>query len=315
MEYNKAIHDLQVGDEVDGYYILKTAVSKVSNNGRPFLTAALSDKTGSLEAKVWDYSGPIGGADEGKVVKVEGVVTEFRGLPQITVDRLRLAGPGDRYDRTALVPVAPIDAGAMLAEVEALLESIADPDYRAVALALLERHRDTFQTIPAAKSVHHAFLGGLLMHTGNMLKLADFLAGLYGELVDRSLLLTGVFAHDLQKETEFAFSDLGMVTNYTPQGQLLGHLVLGAQEAAALAQELGVPAEKSMLLQHLILSHHGEPEFGAAVRPACVESELLSQIDAIDSRMEIYRETLAELNPGEISGRVFALDKRIYRHP
>ena len=96
-------------------------------------------------------------------------------------------------------------------------------------------------------------------------------------------------------------------------GQLLGHLVMGAQEVASVAAELGIPDDKSVLLQHMILSHHGEPEFGAAVKPICAESELLSQIDMIDSRMEIYRETLANLQPGEVSGRIFALDKRIYR--
>ena len=97
------------------------------------------------------------------------------------------------------------------------------------------------------------------------------------------------------------------------KGQLLGHLVMGAQEVASVAAELGIPDDKSVLLQHMILSHHGEPEFGAAVKPICAESELLSQIDMIDSRMEIYRETLANLQPGEVSSRVFALDKRIYK--
>ena len=97
-------------------------------------------------------------------------------------------------------------------------------------------------------------------------------------------------------------------------GQLLGHLVMGAQEVAEVAAALGTPEEKSLLLQHLLLSHHGEPEFGAAVRPMCAEGELLSLIDAVDSRMEIYREALADVKPGEMSDRIFALDKRVYRH-
>jgi len=98
------------------------------------------------------------------------------------------------------------------------------------------------------------------------------------------------------------------------KGQLLGHLVMGAQEVAQVAAELGISEDKSVLLQHMILSHHGDPEFGAAIKPICVESELLSHIDMIDSRMEIYRETFDELNVGEVSNRIFALDKRIYRH-
>ncbi len=315
MEYGLPVAQMLRGSEVEGFYVLKSAFPKVASNGKPFLNLTLSDRTGAIDGKVWDYGGPVGSADEGKVVKIRGSVSEFRGALQLTVERLRLALPEDHYEVSALVPTAPIDAPAALEAVEALLESIEDEDYRHLSLALLRRHRESFARIPAAKSVHHDFLQGLLMHTGNMLRTADFLAQLYAETIDRSLLLAGTFAHDLQKEREFCFSELGLVTDYSAQGQLLGHLLMGAQEIAALARDEGVPEEKSMLLQHLVLSHHGEPEFGAAVRPMCAESELLSYIDKIDSRMEIYRKTLAETPVGAFSERVFALDgKRLYHH-
>ena len=114
---------------------------------------------------------------------------------------------------------------------------------------------------------------------------------------------------------EFTFSQLGLVTEYSVKGQLLGHLVMGAQEVAAAAAELAIPEEKSVLLQHMILSHHGEPEWGAAVRPMCAEAELLSYIDLIDSRMEIYKGSFETTPVGEFSGRIYALDgKRVYRH-
>ena len=152
------------------------------------------------------------------------------------------------------------------------------------------------------------------MHTRDMLRLADFLAGQYGAVINRDLLLAGTLLHDFAKEQEFARSELGLVTDYSVKGQLLGHLVMGAQEAADAAREAGIPEEKSVLLQHMFLSHHGEPEYGAAVRPMCAESELLSEIDIIDSRMEIYREQLAQVPEGAFSGRIFALDKKIYHH-
>ena len=314
MEYNKYIKDMDAGDEVEGFYVLKGAWPKVTSGGKPFLNAALSDRTGSIDAKVWDYAGPIGTADEGKVVKIRGTVSEFRGALQITVERLRLAEDRDPVVASDLVPVAPIDPEETMAAIKDLVASIADPDYRAVCETMLARHWEALKRIPAAKSVHHGFLSGLLMHTANMLRLADFLAGQYGDIVDRSLLLAGTLLHDSGKEAEFTFSQLGLVTAYSVKGQLLGHLVMGAQEAGEVAKELGIPEEKSVLLQHLILSHHGEPEFGAAVKPICAESELLSLIDMVDSRMEIYRETLDSLQDGEVSGRVFALDKRVYRH-
>lgn len=316
MEYNKLIAEMANTEDVEGFYILKSAFPKVTAAGKPFLSGSLSDRSGAIDMKVWDYTGPISSADEGKVVKIRGSVSEFRGALQISVERIRLAGERDVYDLSALVPTAPIDADATMAEVEAMIDSISDPDYREICRLMLDRHREALKTIPAAKSVHHAFLSGLLMHTAAMMKTADFLAGLYGDIIDRSLLLAGTFLHDFAKESEFAFSQLGLVTDYSVKGQLLGHLVMGAQEAAAAAVELGVPEEKSVLLQHMILSHHGEPEFGAAVRPICAESELLSQIDMMDSRMEIYRETLAGLDVGEFSGRIFALDSRVYKpHP
>lgn len=315
MDYNKKICDMTAGDQVEGYYVLKTAQIRTSNSGRPFLAAVVSDKTGSMEAKAWDYAGPISQRCEGQVLKIRGTVSEFRGALQLTMERLRLAEPGDPVDRGALVATAPIDPQQAWAEVERLMESIADEDYRAVCRRLLEEKGEALRTIPAAKTVHHGFLGGLLMHTWSMLRLADFLAGLYAGTVDRSLLLAGTLLHDLAKAEEFSFSPLGLVTEYSVKGQLLGHLVMGAQAAARAAEELGVPEEKSVLLQHMILSHHGQPEFGAAVVPMCAESELLSLIDTMDSRMEIYREALEETPEGAFSKRIFALEKRIYHHP
>ena len=315
MEYNKQISSMVPGDRVEGFYILKDAQIKTSNSGKPFLAATVSDRTGTLDVKAWDYSGPVGmPEDAGKVVKVRGDITEYRGTTQLTVSNIRMALPEDSYDPSLLVPVAPIDQEQTLRQVQQLVDSLEDKDYRQVAQTMLTRHLDAFKRIPAAKSVHHSFLSGLMMHTANMLHLADFISGLYPQIVDRSLLLTGTLLHDFAKEREFTFSQLGIVTDYSLKGQLLGHLVMGAQEVAALCAELGTPEEKSLLLQHMILSHHGEPDFGAAVRPMFAEAELLSQIDMLDSRMEIYAETLPNVPAGTFSSRIFALDKRIYHH-
>ena len=315
MEYDLPIARMARGIDIEGFYLLKSAFPKVTVSGKPFLTAVLADESGTIEAKVWDYSGPIGERDAGKVIKVRGSVSDYRGALQVTVDKLRHAAEDDHVDVSRLVRVAPIDRAGAYADITRLVSTLEDADYRAVCEEMLRRHEDAFRTIPAAKSVHHSFLSGLLMHTYNMLRLADFLAAQYADTVNRSLLLAGTLLHDFGKEREFTFSELGLVTDYSTKGQLLGHLVMGAQEIAALSAELDLPEEKAMLLEHLILSHHGEPEFGAAVLPQCAEAELLSLIDQIDSRMEIYREALAPLKSGEFSQRIFALDnRRIYKH-
>lgn len=308
------IRAMTVGDRVEGFYLLRNALSKQAASGKPFLSVELADATGAMEGKVWDYSGPVSPADIGAVVKIRGSVSEFRGALQLSIERIRLAAEDDAYDVSALVPTAPIDASAAWQELSALVSSITDPDYQALCRQVLDSYEERFRTIPAAKSVHHGFLNGLLMHTLFMARTADYLAGLYAAVVDRSLLLAGTILHDVCKCEEFTTSPLGLVTSYSLRGQLMGHLVLGAQAVTRAAEQLGTPEEKSVLLQHLLLSHHGEPEFGAAVRPICAESELLSCIDTMDSRMEIYRETLEELPAGTFSRRIFSLEHPVYHH-
>ncbi len=314
MEYNKWVANLEVGDEIEGFYILKTAQIKTSNSGKPFLAGVAADRSGAVDVKCWDYAGPLGAQDEGTVIKLRGSVTEYRGALQVILSRLRLAQADDQYNLGELVPVAPMDVDAGWRELLDMVDGLGDGDYRAVCRKVLERYGERFRSIPGGKSMHHSFVSGLLMHTLYMARIAEQLAGVYPEVVDRDLLVAGTILHDVAKCDEFVISPLGLVTEYSTKGQLLGHLVMGAQAVAEAAKELGIPEEKSILLQHMLLSHHGEPEFGAAVRPMCAEAELLSMIDLIDSRMEIYKETMEETEVGTFSKRVFALDKKIYRH-
>ena len=307
--------DIQTGQNLSGFYLLKQASLRTTAAGKPYLAAAITDRTGTVEMKVWDYSGPISHEDEGAVVCIQGRVSEFKGTLQVTADRIRLAQENDRYDLSLLVPTAPLELQETVDELEAMLSSMEDQGYQSVCREMFHRHQRAFTTIPAAKSVHHGFVHGLLMHTVNMMKTALFLAAQYGDFLDRDLLLAGTFLHDFAKIREFQVSQTGLVTDYTTQGQLLGHLVMGAQEVGGICAACGVSEERSMLLQHMILSHHGQPEFGAAVLPQCAEAELLCYIDMIDSRMEIYREVLDKTEPGQFSDRVFALDnKRLFRH-
>lgn len=308
------IIDLQVGDPIEGFYLLQNATARVTTAGKPFLSMTLADRTGSIDGQIWDYNGPISPANVGMAVKVIGTVTEYRGARQATVERIRLTFADDIFDPSQLVPTAPIDPDASWDELLELAQSIEDADYKAVTLDMIDRWGDKVKYIPAAKSVHHAFRHGLLMHTLNMARAADFMADLYWDTVDRSLLLAGTILHDFAKCLEFTLSPLGLVVDYSADGQLLGHLAMGAREVAASAAKLGVDPKKSSLLQHMILSHHGEPEHGAAIPPSCAESELLSLIDMIDSRMEIYREAFDETPVGEYSKRIFALDRRVYNH-
>ena len=309
---NVQINAMHAGDTVEGFYLIKEPQIRSATDGEPYLTAKLGDQTGSIEAKMWKYTGNIGSADNGKIVKVRGKASEYKGKSQLVIEKLRLRTEQDAVDISILVPTAPIDVDQALSEIDTLLGSITDPDYRNICETMLAAHIGTFSRIPAALRVHHAFLCGLLMHTLYMMRMADFLAGLYNSFIDRDLILAATFLHDFGKVQEFLYSDTGLVTDYSMKGQLLGHLVMGAMEVAQLSAELGIPEEKSVLLQHLILSHHGEPEFGAAVRPACAESELLAQIDMLDSKMEQIRELMEKTANCTFSEKSFFLGGRRY---
>ena len=308
--------DLKPGDSFSGYYVLDKAAIKTNVRGEPFLAAEISDKSKMVPVKFWNYIDPIvDGKDNGTIVFVEGNASEYNGTMQAVLSMIRKTTSADVYDKDELVPVAPIDLKRAYQDVVKYVQSIKDQDYRNVASAMLQDHKEMFCSIPAAKSVHHAFVGGLLMHTYCMLRLANGMAELYKGVINRDLLLTGVLLHDFAKRKEFEISGLGLVSSYSMEGELLGHLVMGAQEVAKVCERYNVPNEKAVLLQHLILSHHGEPDFGAAVVPKVAEAELLHNIDMIDARMELYREELEGMEEGEMSERaIFALgNRRIFK--
>ena len=314
MENYRQIADFEPGDRVQGFFILKSFAIRTARNGKPYLSAALEDCSGSIETKMWNYNGELTETDSGSVVRVLGTVSEFGNSLQVILDQIRKRTPQDRVDLSLLVPSAPIDRRAYREGIQDIVNSIQDPDYAAICREMLHRYGKQFEEMPAAKSIHHSFLGGLMMHTGNMLIIAEFLADQYNSVLNRDLLLTGTLLHDFAKVKEFSLSELGTVSDYSREGQLLGHLVMGADEIEKVTKDLGTPREKVLLLEHMLLSHHGNPEFGAAVKPVCAEAELLYLIDMLDSRMEIYREALEDMDVGDFSEMIFALNRRIYRH-
>ena len=311
------LENLNKGDRVDGYYALSDAVIRQSKNGEDYLAGKLTDRTGSIMLRVWSYGGPVDETCNGSPVYVSGAVSEYNGELQIKADVIRI--PTDleagSYNISDLVQTAPIDSEQTAINLLSIIDtSIMDNDYKAITKSILKKHIEVFKTCPAAKSNHHAFVSGLLMHTYNMARVASMLADAYWEVINKDLLLAGTILHDICKVDEFELSNLGMVKSYTLKGNLLGHLAMGVAKIEEEAKLLGMPEEKMILLQHLIASHHGRPEYGAILVPMCAEAQLLHLIDMIDSRMEVYSEAYQNINPGEFSqGRVKGLDNIIYR--
>lgn len=321
IKMQKNIADFKFEERIQGFYVISNISINKTKTGSDFLSATLSDQSGSLELKAWDYSGELSPSDNGSIVKVRGVVGKYREKLQLVADRqggstnLRLLSESDDISDLDILPIAPVDLKESYEYVLKSINSMRDPDYKRLCIEMLRVHANDFVKIPAGKSVHHEFIGGLLMHSSNMMKIAEFLADFYSDFINKDLLMAAALLHDISKIREFELSPTGLVTKYSTEGMLLGHLYMGAQEVAAMSEKLGIDREKSMLLEHLILSHHGEPEHGAAVLPQTAEAELLSMIDLIDSRMEICRSALLSTEPMNFSEKIYGLDyRKIYKH-
>ncbi len=316
MEFSsKKIRDLAVGDRVDCYFIIKRVDLKTTNsNDKKYLDFIFGDKTGEISGKLWEVPQDVETYfTEGDLVKVRGTVTSYMNNNQFKVDRIRKASDEDGVIPEDFVESAPLKNTDMLRDIEGYLQRIEDQDIHQVVRMALEEKREKLMFYPAAKRNHHAIRSGLLYHVLTMLKLGDQISKVY-PAVNTDLLFAGIILHDLEKINEMDSSELGIVKEYTLEGNLLGHISLGVKNVDRICDRLNTPEEKRMLLQHMILSHHYEPEYGSPVKPMFLEAELLHHIDMIDARVFDFTLAVRDLEPGAISESIFSLDRRrIYK--
>ncbi len=300
---------------VEGYCIIKTIDKKTSARGDTYLDMTLGDKDGEINAKLWSYNEMLHGTyNANDIVKIRGTISPYNGINQLKVDRIRIANEQDGVSPDDFVPTADYTGRQMFDELLSIADGFADQDLRKLVLTIYKGCERDLLYWPAAFKLHHAIRGGLLMHTLSIVRLAQGICKIY-PFVDSDLLIAGAMLHDISKLDEFEVSDSGIVSGYSVRGNLLGHLAEGAMFIRKTAEELGINPEISMLIEHMILSHHGEPEFGAAVRPMFLEAELLSQLDLLDSRVYEITDALNATEPGDFSGKLWALDNRkIYNH-
>lgn len=287
-----------------GFLMVKSAEVKKTAAGKTYIDLVLMNKTGNISAKYWGEATPPASGD---ILDVNATVTEFNGKLQLKLEAIVFA-PAD-IDKREFLPYSPRPAEEMLQEVLATIMEFQDKEIQQLTSELIGEAGETLKKFPAAKQMHHAEIGGLLHHITSMLKLAKGIAANYPEL-NRDLLLAGVIIHDLGKMQEMERNELGLVTDYTVQGKLVGHIVCGAMNIERAGKRIGVSDNTIMLLQHMVLSHHGEPEFGSAQRPLIPEAEVLSTIDRLDARMFEMFEALREVPAGSFSAKVWALDNR-----
>ncbi len=304
------LHQLIKNQMFEGFLLVKTGEQRTSSNGSKFLDMTLSDLSGEVNAKMWDGNTPAPAA--GSVVKVRAMMMEYNGRPQLRVDKLRLAEEKDQVDMSQLVPCAPYPPEEMLALINDRIARMEDEELRAVVTRRLEQAGDALMYFPAAQKLHHAEKGGLLHHTSTMLRLAEAICDIYPSL-DADLLAAGVILHDLCKMSEMRADATGVVTDYTAEGLLLGHLVQGVSEIQRVCDEVGARPELKLMLSHMILSHHDLPEYGSPKPPMFPEAEILHEIDLMDARMYEMNYALSGVRPGTFTERIWSLDRRLYR--
>ena len=310
----KFIETLREGERINEIYLCKFKQAALTKSGKPYDNVILQDKTGTLDAKIWD-PGSVGidEFDAMDYVAVTGDVTSFQGNLQLSIKRVRKVGEGE-YEPENYLPVTDKDIDEMYKEMMGYINSIKNP-YLSKLLHMFfddESFAKAFKFHSAAKSVHHGFVGGLLEHTVSVTRNCNYFAENY-PFLNRDLLLTAAMFHDIGKLKELStFPE----NDYTDAGQLLGHIMIGAEWIGDKIREIdGFPVVLANELKHCILAHHGELEYGSPKKPALVEALALSFADNLDAKMETVREILAGVPENNLQWQGFnrLLDSNIRR--
>ena len=286
----KYIKDLFEGSRVSGVYLCKHKQSAVTKNGKPYENVILQDKTGTIDAKIWDPNSlGIDDFDAMDYIEVVGDVSNFMGALQMSIKRVRKAQEGE-YNPADYLPVSKYNIEEMYQELLRFIQSVKNPYYAQVLKMYLVDNQalvKRFKFSSAAKSVHHGFVGGLLEHTLSVTRLCEFYTKAY-PVLNRDLLITASILHDIGKVQELSAFP---INDYTDDGQLLGHIMIGAEMVHDAARKIpGFPAKLESELKHCILAHHGELEYGSPKKPALVEAVALNMADNTDAKMQTFTE-------------------------
>ncbi|MDY4834825.1 MAG: HD domain-containing protein [Frisingicoccus sp.] len=291
------IADLREGDHISGIYLCKNKQNLKTKAGKSYYSMLLQDKTGTLDAKVWDLNNGIEHFESLDFIKVDGLITSFQGALQVNVRRVRRTQEQE-YDIRDYLPTSRFDIEEMMKELVEIIQTIKNPYLKTLLDSFFVRDKEfikSFKAHSAAKSVHHGFVGGLLEHTLSVTKLCDFYCKRY-PILNRDLLLTAAMCHDIGKTTELS---LFPENDYTDEGQLIGHIVKGTEMIHDRIRDIpNFPQVLANELKHCILAHHGELEYGSPKKPALVEALALNLADNTDAKME----TMTEFFAGAMDG-------------
>ena len=250
---------------------------------------------------------------EGDIIKVRAQVTDWQGQTQLRIGRIRPANEADGLDISDYIKAAPEPSEEMFDFIYNTADAMEDSDLRRLCTSILTENKERLMYYPAAARNHHAEYGGLLYHVKRMLMTGIRVCEVYTNL-NKDLVAAGVILHDIEKLNEILSNEYGVSPGYSFEGQMLGHIVQGIKLLDRVCRELDIPEEKTLMLEHMILSHHYEPEFGSPKKPLFPEAEVLHYLDILDARMFDMEDALRGVAPGEFSDRIWVLDNRkIYK--
>ncbi len=307
---NKKIGEFNKSDKIESFFLVKNVECKITNNSttNKYLDFTLIDSTGEINAKLWECTNDIENLiKDNMLVKVRGVVNEYRGKLQLKIDKVRFATEEDNINIDDFILVAPYKSEDMFEVVLDFIDKIGNKDIKNITETIISSFSEKLMHYPAAKSNHHAIKGGLLYHITTMLNAAERLLEIYTYL-NKDLLYAGIILHDMAKIEEMESSELGIVSRYSTEGQLLGHITQGVSLIENAGMSNNADKEVIMLLQHMILTHHYEPEYGSPKKPMIPEAEMLHHLDVLDARMYDMKKATKDLKPGEFSEKVYSLD-------
>ena len=311
VEKTQFVRNLKDKELVASPFLVKFSAVAVDKNGKPYMNVVLMDSSGELEARLWDdVNKHVGQIVRDAFVWVDGKCQSYQGRRQIVINKIQIVRE-DQVNVKDYVAEGTLDVEALYAQLLGYVATMQDPYYKALAESVLRDDAeivDCVKRAPAAKSVHHAYKGGLLEHVVSITGILDGLSKHYGKYLDRDLLFLGGFFHDIGKIWELSYD---RVTDYTTEGKLIGHLVMGVELVEKKIQALDAagnlpgkfPEEKKLLVKHVILAHHGQLEYGSPKRPKCLEALIVHYVDDLDSKVNAIRMFIeADQNPGQWTG-------------
>lgn len=304
------VKDLKNNSNIFTSFLVEKVVQGISNTGTAYLAIILKDKTGTIEARLWNSQREdLQKIIVGSIIEIKGIVTEYQKNLQIKINSYSII-TDDTIDFSLFVAKAPLTETFMWQQIQEFVNKIENSSWKMIVETILQENQADFLSSPAAVRHHHNVRSGLIWHTLTMLQAASAICSIYQDRnLNSSLLYAGIILHDMGKTKELVGK---LTTEYSVQGKLIGHISIMAAEIAVVAKKLTIPESEALILQHMVLASHGRYDFGSPVLPQIMEAEILSQLDNLDAKIYAIASALEQTNPNEFSARIPGLENRSF---